>query len=76
MQGLSHLTYANGILIFSKANPKSLNSIKGIFGVFSKFSSLDVMLTMKRAVHTHLQGIIGFPSKPLPLTYLGIPHLR
>lgn len=39
---ISHLIYADGILIFFKANLKSLRSIKEILGVFSKFSGLGV----------------------------------
>jgi len=40
-KSISHSIYVDDILIFSKADPKSLNSIKGsmeLLGVFSRFS--------------------------------------
>lgn len=45
---ISHLMYADDILIFSKANPKSLSSIKKILKEFTQFSGLEVN-TQKRS---------------------------
>lgn len=39
---ISHLIYADDVLIFSKENPKSLGTIKKILESFSKCSKLEV----------------------------------
>lgn len=39
---VSHLMYADDILLFSEADPKSLLSIKEILAQFSAFSNLEV----------------------------------
>lgn len=79
-KSISHLIYADDILIFSKVNPKALQSIKRILDIFSNFSGLEINKE-KSSVHyskvvdsfPYIQEIIGFPVKPLPLKYLGIP---
>lgn len=39
--------YADGILIFSKANPKSFRAIKSIFSELTCFSCLEISTTKK-----------------------------
>lgn len=79
---ISHLMYANDVL-FTKANPKSLNAIKGILDVFSKFSGLEINRDKRVAVYSKvcsedgtLYSVLGFPSKVLPIVYLRIPITR
>lgn len=49
-KSISYLIYADDILIFSKANLKSLKSIKEILDVFFKFSGLEIN-SEKSSVH-------------------------
>lgn len=74
-----HLMYADDVLIFSKANPKSLNGIKSL-NFFSKFSCLEVnnnesLPTFSKVCEEDLdiQDILGFAAKKLPISYLGFP---
>lgn len=39
---ITHLMYVDDILVFTKANPKSLNNIKRILGEFSLYSGLEI----------------------------------
>lgn len=41
-KSVSYLVYANDVLIFSKANTKSLKAIKETLSIFSSFSGLEV----------------------------------
>lgn len=60
-RSISHLIYADDILIFSKANQKSLNSIKEILDVFSKFSFSEVN---NDKINAHYSKFVG--SHPYP----------
>lgn len=71
---ISHLIYADDILNFSKANPKSLSNIKHILESFSSFSGMEVNLQKSSAYYSkavagmqHIQEIMGLPRKPLSL---------
>ena len=77
---ISHLMYADDILIFSKANPKSLNAIKTVLEKFSLFSGLEVNASKSSstfskvcAENQSLHNILGYTVKSLPITYLGLP---
>lgn len=75
-KSISHLIYADDILIFCKSSPKPLlgSSYRGILETFSNFSWLEVNSEKSSAHYSqvveglpHIQEIIGFPTKPLPL---------
>lgn len=77
---VSHLFFADDILIFIKANDKSIRGLKCILSKFGKQSGLNVstsksQLFLAKSVHNReelatLSGIsVGF----LPIRYLGIP---
>lgn len=77
---VSHLIRADDVLIFSEGNLNSLLAIKDILAVFSNFSGFEINNEKSSACYSkmvegllYIQDIIGFPSKPLPLLYLGIP---
>lgn len=74
---------ADDILLFPKANPKSLKAIKSILNSFSKFSELSInsqkssMIFSKICENSNdLQQILNFPVSKLPITYLDVPITR
>lgn len=78
---ITHLLYADDVLIFSKANQKSLRAIKSILAKFTIFSGLECIDTTKSSItfskmcedNSELQEIIGFKCKKLPISYLWFP---
>lgn len=77
---ITHLMYADNVLIFTKDNRKSLNAIKKILGEFSLHTSLEFNASKSTATYskvcmddTNLHNILGFPSKSLPIHFLGFP---
>lgn len=78
-KSVSHLIYADDVLVCTKANIKSLKASKEVLGIFSNFSGLDMneeksSTYFSKSVEglTHIQEVLGFCVKALPLTYLGI----
>lgn len=66
-----------------EVNPKSLGAIKSILEEFSLFRSLEINTTNITTTFSkvceespELQDILGFQSKNLHITYLGIPITR
>ena len=78
---VSHLFFADDMLIFHKANPKSLYSVARILQNFQKNSGLKLnnskSLFFTRSRHPHtiraISRILGFKQGTLPTTYLGVP---
>lgn len=71
--------YANDVLIFTKANKKSLQFFKSILTEISQFSGLDIKSDKSSSTiskicksNPELKDILGFPNKDLPITYLGL----
>lgn len=76
---ISHLIYADNMLIFTKANPKSLGKIKEILRIFSNFFAVEVNQEKISAIYSKicsddqiLHKIPNFPTKALPINYLGL----
>ena len=78
---LTHLMFADDLIIFCKAHPKSLKILMEAFKEFTKCSGLKANLTKSQIVfggdchqvHHDCLRIIGFTEGQLPLKYLGIP---
>lgn len=72
--------YVDDVLLFSKANPKSLEAIKSIFKEFSLYSSLELNTSKSKATFSKVcedngesHAILAFAIQSLPTTYLGLP---
>lgn len=67
--------------LYTKANRKSLNTIKEILEIFSKYTELLEVNKEKSAayypkicsINPTSQGIHNIPIKAIPFQYLGIP---
>lgn len=78
---LSHLIFADDLMIFSKVDAISLNSIEGVLHTFSSYSGLHVNRDKSSQIyanisiqdHDLLHGITGFSLGLLPMKYLGVP---
>ena len=79
--GLTHLMFADDLIIFYKARPTSLRILMEGFQAFTRCSGLKVNLTKSHIVfggdcHQIYQdclSITGFNKGQLPLKYLGMP---
>ncbi|CAM8902499.1 unnamed protein product [Rhodiola kirilowii] len=78
---LSHLMFADDVIIFSKANSGSLNQVRDVLRTFHDWSGLKVNVD-KSAIYfggcsegeTNLfASIVNFQKGHLPFTYLGVP---
>lgn len=68
-----HLMYADDILL-SKANPKSLNTIKEVLEKFSAFSGIWICSKRgEKCCILPLHEIMGFPTQDFSFFYLGFP---
>lgn len=80
MRLVTHLLFANDILIFVRANRKSLTTVNHLVDEFSIFSGLWVnvntssidLLKACEAKHDMLVGILGYVEERLPIKYLGV----
>lgn len=78
---LSHLIFADDLMIFSKTDAISLNSIEGVLYTFSSYSGLHVNRDKSSQIYVSisiqdrdlLRGITGFSLGLLPMKYLGVP---
>lgn len=77
---ITHLMYVDDVLMFTKANTKSVNRINGILEKYTTFSSLELnrnksFITFSKFCEGNweLQSILGFQTKALPIMYLGVP---
>lgn len=77
---ISHLMYAEDILLFCKANPRSLLVIKDLLHQFSEFTGLQVnaqkssiILTKACQDDNSFSNNLDFTRSNLPITYLGLP---
>lgn len=73
---ISHLVYADGMHLFSKANPKALHNIQQILEQFSAFTELEINNQKCSVVFTKicednlaLQDILGFFVGKLPIIH-------
>lgn len=79
-QSISHLIFVDDVLIFTKANKKSLETLRSILKSFSSYSGLNINQQTNasyflKSVQSRqdLPSILNFPSKELPITHLEIP---
>lgn len=77
---VSHLSFVNDVLLFTKANTKSLHAIKKAVKYFSSFTYLQINSSKSSLIFSasvpnwaELLGILGFTKRTLPLCHLGIP---
>lgn len=78
---LSHLIFADDLMIFSKTDANSLNSIENVLQKFSMLSRLHVNRGKSSQIFTgvsmqdrdNLVGITGFSVGHLPMKCLGVP---
>ncbi|KAL9678548.1 hypothetical protein QQ045_016393 [Rhodiola kirilowii] len=78
---LSHLMFADDVIIFSKANSSSLNLVRDVLRTFHEWSGLSVNVG-KSAIYfggcsepnkNALASIVNFQKGQHPFTYLGVP---
>ncbi|KAL9661586.1 hypothetical protein QQ045_026410 [Rhodiola kirilowii] len=69
---LSHLMFADDVIIFSKANLGSLAKIKAALKLFYTWSGLNVSDDKEREIEVMARAM-GFQIGRLPFLYLGVP---
>jgi len=80
---ISHLCFADDLMIFSKRDVNSIRMIKNVLTEFQDLSGLypnpnksDVFLSgLLDAEKEHIIHIIGFREGDLPMKYLGVPFI-
>lgn len=82
---ITHLCFADDVMIFTKGNERAVSVVQGILHSFSAVSGLSVSVN-KSAVFLcgveavkgqRIRQILGMPLGELPIRYLGIPlHAR
>ena len=78
---LTHLMFADDLLMFCKADPYSIHQIKGALNTFSKCAHLYINLYKSqmvlggcfRSVYNLCLQAVGLPESHFPLKYLGVP---
>lgn len=78
---LSHLVFANGLMIFSREDVDSLTTIKRVLGTFANYSGLHVNKNKSKQIFTDVNEsemqaflrILDFNLGKLPMRYLGVP---
>ncbi|KAK1288881.1 hypothetical protein QJS10_CPB19g00364 [Acorus calamus] len=77
---ISHLLFADDLIIFSPINLISGRAIKRILSSFAEISGLELNIGKSVAfcggrenLHQHFINEIGIPQGQLPVTYLGLP---
>ena len=78
---LTHLCFADDLLIFSKGNISSIEGIQNILKTFYQFSRLQLNCSKNEIFSTginsdkllEIQQMIGFKLGALPVRYLGVP---
>lgn len=75
---INHLLFADDLLIFSKANFKSINSVKVILRKFANYSRLapnpaksNIHFSVTTLGQTRLAAVLGYLIKSLPIKHLG-----
>lgn len=79
-RAISHMIFIDDLLIFTKANGRSLHTIKHILEKYATFSRLQTNPS-KSSIYffvvvqnkEELELILNYPIKKLPLKHLGIP---
>ena len=79
--GITHLMFADDLIIFSKASTTSLQLLMEVFKHFTDCTDLQANMSKSQivfggtstAVRGECLGLIGFTKGQLPLTYLGLP---
>ena len=78
---LTHLCFADDLLIFSKGNLSSILGIQNVLNVFYAMSGLQLNCTkselfssgVDRGNLDEIQHVTGFKTGSLPVRYLGVP---
>nr|XP_009631716.1 uncharacterized protein LOC104121426 [Nicotiana tomentosiformis] len=79
--GITHMSFADDLLLFSKGNLSFVATLYKCFTRFSQASCLHANLGkssvyfggVKQAVKDRILAHLGFTSRPLPFKYLDIP---
>lgn len=80
IKSVTHLVFADDVLCFTKASPKSLQTLKNILHDFSMLTSMNInwkksriFLSASCGEDPTLLEILGCPLKPLLMKQLGVP---
>lgn len=79
--GLTHVCFADDLLIFTKGNVAAVKKVKNILDIFYSFSGLKLNTSksefyaawMKQEDVDQIVGSTGFKVSSLPVRYLGVP---
>ncbi|XP_012848325.1 PREDICTED: uncharacterized protein LOC105968242 [Erythranthe guttata] len=79
--GISHLFYADDVLIFTNGHPQSVTSLKEIINKYERSSRQKTNMTKSglylgkgaTAFKVQVEGILGIKTKDFPIIYLGVP---
>ena len=79
--GLTHLCFADDLMIFTKGNMHSIIGIHNILKLFYSYSGLQLNAAkselfssgVKRELVDEIQRVTGFKHGVLPIRYLGVP---
>ena len=79
--GITHLCFADDLLIFSKGHLNSIIGIQNVLNMFYAFSGLQLNCTKSELYAAGIKGdelqeihqVTGFKIGTLPVRYLGVP---
>jgi len=79
--GMTHLMFADGLVIFCKASPASLKILMEAFQQFTDCTGLQANMSKSQivfggastSIRAECMALTGFTEEQLPFTYLGLP---
>lgn len=78
VDSMSHLLFADDILVFGQTTRSSLIAVKEDLDIFSNFMQLQINASKsgvaysKSCVSRSLEGVINLPTTSFPIKYLGM----
>lgn len=79
-RAVSHLVYADDLVVFCKARANSLSAVKSVFDIFAKSTGLgvserksEVFFSCATNNREELRQILGYREGVFPTKYLGLP---